>query len=58
MQKHKDEIIMIKDKIPFAEQAEVRINEKESVLDSSFPVDRQVIENKSYLVYLLPCKFF
>lgn len=45
MQKHKDEIIMIKDKIPFAEQAEVRINEKESVLDSSFPVDRQVIEN-------------
>lgn len=40
MQKHKDEIIMIKDKIPFAEQAEVRINEKESVLDSSFPVDR------------------
>lgn len=44
MQKHKDEIIMIKNKIPFAQQSEVRINEKESVLNSGFPVDRLIVE--------------
>ena len=42
--KHKEDIIMIKESIPFAKDADVYIDETSSLLNSSFPVDRQVIE--------------
>lgn len=50
MRKHKDEIIMIKETILFAQGSEVCITDDISVLDSGFPVDRNVIE-KNLLLY-------
>ena len=42
--KHKEDIIMIKESIPFAKDADVYIDETSSLLNSSFSVDRQIIE--------------
>lgn len=49
MAKHQDKIIMIKNTIPFAKNAELIIESDRAILDSSFPIDRKVVEQNLQL---------
>ena len=44
MKRHENDIIMIKEKVPFAKDAQLSINRYNSVLDSKFPVDQKTIQ--------------
>lgn len=43
MLKHSARIVMIKNKVPFAADAKMRLTNEQAILDSGFPVDRDVI---------------
>ncbi len=44
MLKRSSKIVMIKSKVPFAADAQMRLSSNQAILDSGFPVDRGVIE--------------
>ena len=50
MAEHYEQIIMIKETIPFAQGGKIVIEKGQSILDSGFPVDRAVI-NKNLQLY-------
>ncbi len=49
MVKYKDKIIMIKNEIPFAADADLVIQSDQAILNSSFPIDRKVVEENLQL---------
>ena len=44
MKRHENDIIMIKEKVPFAKDVAMTLDSNSSVLDSSFPVDQKTIQ--------------